>query len=108
MRLLEEANPAFRVVSEPLTRWLNIPAEEDVSKINYNYDVIALIIIMCSRVSLTIQGCVMIARSVQGWLMGLHVHVYYTTIELLNNGHIGSGPFVLYMEVVPLQKRGRS
>ena len=27
------------------------------------------------------------------------------TVELPNNGHIGSRPFVLYMEVVPLQKR---
>ena len=24
------------------------------------------------------------------------------TVELPNNGHIGSGPFVLYIEVVPL------
>ena len=31
MRLLEEANPAYRVVSEPLTRWLNVPSSEDVS-----------------------------------------------------------------------------
>ena len=31
LRLLEESNPAYRVVSEPLTRWLNIPSSEDVS-----------------------------------------------------------------------------
>ena len=28
--------------------------------------------------------------------------VLLATVELPNNGHIGSGPFVLYIEVVPL------
>ena len=31
-----------------------------------------------------------------------------TTVELPNNGHIGSGPFVLYIEVVPLWKQRQS
>ena len=33
------------------------------------------------------------------------MYIVRCTVELLNNGHIGSGSFVLYMEVVPLQKR---
>ena len=43
----------------------------------------------------------------------VHVQVmrYYTlcgtcTVELPNNGHIGSGHFVLYMEVVPVYRSG--
>ena len=36
LRLLEEANPAYRVVSEPLTRWLQVPASEDVSMTKKN------------------------------------------------------------------------
>ena len=31
-----------------------------------------------------------------------HAHINFTTVELPNNGHIGSGPFVLYIEVIPL------
>ena len=29
-------------------------------------------------------------------------HSNVVAVELPNNGHIGSGPFVLYIEVVPL------
>ena len=30
------------------------------------------------------------------------LHTNLCTVELPNNGHLGSRPFVLYMEVVPL------
>lgn len=30
LRLLEELNPAYRVVAEPLTKWLKVPAEGEV------------------------------------------------------------------------------
>ena len=32
IRLLEESSPSYRVISEPLTRWLNVPQEEEVRK----------------------------------------------------------------------------
>ena len=32
----------------------------------------------------------------------MSMYVMRNTVELPNNGHIGSGPFVLYIEVVPL------
>ena len=32
----------------------------------------------------------------------IKIDIHNYTVELPNNGHIGSGPFVLYIEVVPL------
>ena len=32
IRLLEESSPNYRVISEPLTRWLNVPQEEEVRR----------------------------------------------------------------------------
>ena len=31
LRLLEEMNPVYKVISEPLTRWLKVSTDEDVS-----------------------------------------------------------------------------
>ncbi|XP_064383838.1 deoxycytidine kinase 2-like isoform X2 [Halichondria panicea] len=37
LRLLEELNPTYRVISEPLTKWLKVPAEgEDVTESQQN------------------------------------------------------------------------
>ena len=30
LRLLEEASPAYSIVSEPLTRWTNVPGDDQV------------------------------------------------------------------------------
>lgn len=32
IRLLEESSPSYRVISEPLTRWLNVPQDEEVRR----------------------------------------------------------------------------
>ena len=32
LRLLQEHGPSYRVISEPLTRWQNVPSDEEVGQ----------------------------------------------------------------------------
>ena len=33
LKILGESNPGYHIVSEPLSKWLNVPTDDEVSKI---------------------------------------------------------------------------
>ena len=79
-------------------RWMHKSKQKFIGAIkphiNYAYEKIA-----CTYACLCVCMYVAIRRP---HTVRVYMYVCIYTVELPNNGHIGSGPFVLYIEVVPL------